>query len=152
MGFTIRPATMDDVPAIVAMAEQFYPASGYAELYGPMSRESAAGLAIVAMDSGVMLVAEGDDGALCAMACLCIEGFLFNVEIKVAHELAFWIEPDHRGGLLAARLLKAVDQACVDKGVTRTRMATLASSPEQAAALYQRRGYVPTESYFTKVH
>lgn len=151
MSYTIRPATMEDVPAIVAMAERFYPASGYLELYGPMSKDSAAGLAIITIETGVMLVAERD-GEHAGMACLHVDRFLFNADVVVAHELAFWIEPEHRGGMLAARMLRAIDEACEARGVTRTRMALLRSSPPQAEKLYLRRGYVPTESYLTRVN
>lgn len=145
----IRPATMDDVPRIVEMAERFYPTSGYPDLYGPMARESAAGLAIITMESGVMLVAE-HDGELVGMACVHIDHFLFNAAIKVGHELVFWIEPEHRGGMLAVRMLRAVDKAVADRGAQVNRMAILSTSPDQAGALYERLGYARTETNFSK--
>lgn len=144
----IRPATLDDIPRIVEMAERFYPSSPYA-LFGPMQRESIAGLAIITMDSGVMLVAD-DDGLLVGMACIHVDHFLFNIDLKVGHELVFWIEPEYRGGLLAARMLKAIDAAVAARGAHINRMATLSGSPAQAGALYERMGYALTETYYSK--
>lgn len=154
---SIRSATMDDVPRIVEMAERFYATSGYPDFYGPMAKESAAGLAIITMqgapefgvEPGVMLVAE-HEGELVGMACVHIDRFLFNSSVKVGHELAFWIEPEHRGGRLAARLLCEIETAVAARGATVNRMATLATSPPQAAAIYERMGYTRSESFYSK--
>lgn len=145
----IRPATMDDVDAIVEMARKFYPASGYAEI-GPMADVAPAGLAIVCMQTGVALVAERG-GQLVGMVILAVTPFEFNVELEIAHELAFWIEPEHRGGMLAARLVRAAEDACRERGVRALRMAKLASSGDDVGRLYQALGFKPSESYFSKV-
>lgn len=145
----VRPATHDDIPRIVDMAQRFYPTSGY-ERIAPLAKESAAGLVIVAAERGVMLVAEVD-GDLAGMACLVVEPYLFNVEVVIAQEIVWWIEPEHRGGMLAVRLLKASIDACAALGATVIRMATLPHSPPQASALLERMGFVPSENYFTKV-
>jgi ribosomal protein S18 acetylase RimI-like enzyme len=144
----IRPATVSDVDAIVAMAERFYPTSGYGAI-APLAKESAAGLALVTMRDGVMLVAESD-GKLAGMVCLFVEPYLFNVEVVIAQEVVWWIEPEDRGGMLAARLLKAAEAASRARGATVIRMATLATSPPQATALFDRMGYQLSETYYRK--
>lgn len=146
----IRPATHEDVPAIVAMAERFYPASNYGRI-APLHKNSAAGLALVTMAAGVMLVAEDASGALQGMACLHIEPFLFNVDTVIAQEIVWWIEPEARGGMLAVRLLKAAVNACAERGATVIRMAALPSSPQAAGQLYERMGFELSESYYVKV-
>lgn len=146
----IRPATHADIPRIVEMAQRFYPTSGY-ERIAPLTETQAAGLVLVTMETGVMLVAESD-GDIVAMACLHVEPFLFNPATTIAQEIVFWIEPEHRGGMLAARMLKAIDAACKEQGVDVIRMATLPGSPPQAAHLYERMGYTPSESYFVRVN
>lgn len=145
---TIRQATLDDVPRIVEMAQRFYPQSGYTKL-GPMMKECAAGLALITMESGVMLVAESDD-SLVGMVCLHVDPFTFNPNILIAHELVFWIEPEHRGGMLAVRMIKAGEQAAAECGAKWNRMATLAASDEAAGVMYERMGYVRSESYYVK--
>lgn len=144
----IRHAVDNDVDDIVAMAERFYPTSGY-ERIAPLAKVSAAGLAIVTMESGVMLVAD-EQTQLVGMACLHLEPYLFNTAVTIAQEIAWWIEPEFRGGMLAARLLYAAEAACRERGAHVIRMATLPDSPPQAAALYQRMGYAPSENYFIK--
>lgn len=148
MATVIRPATMDDVDAIVEMGRRFYPESGY-EATAPFCEEQIAGLAIVTMRDGVMLVAE-KDGEVVGMACLHVEPFLFNPSVVIAHELVYWIEPEHRGGMMAARMLKAIEEACRAKGATTIRMATLSSSPEAADKLYMRAGFHLSEKYYSK--
>lgn len=145
----IRPATMDDVDAIVEMARRFYPASGYAEI-APMAEVAPAGLAIVCMQTGVALVAERE-GQLVGMVILAVTPFEFNVEVEIAHELAFWIEPEHRGGMLAARMVRAAEEACRARGVRVIRMAKLATSGDDVGKLYTMLGFAPSESYYSKV-
>lgn len=145
---TIRSATREDVPAIVAMGERFYAASGY-ESIAPVARESIAGLALLTMESGVMLVAEAD-GELVGMVSLFLEPFTFNPAVTLATELAWWIEPDHRGGMLAVRMMAALEESCRAKGAQWVRMATLATSPPQASAIYERLGYQPGDRYYMR--
>lgn len=144
----IRTATHDDIPRIIEMAQAFYATTSYAR-FSPISYQSAAGLAIITMESGVMLVAE-KDGELVGMTCLIIVPFLFNVSLTVAEEIAFWIEPEHRGGMLAIRLLKEIEKECRAKMVDVIRMATLIDSPPQAASLYLHEGYEKSDSHFMK--
>ena len=148
MAVEIREATMDDIDGIVAMAQEFYATTSYADVC-PMDDAQAAGLAIVLKDTGVMLVAERD-GELVGMAGLLIEPFTFNPSVTMATELVWWVNPDVRGTTLAARLLDAITAACRDRGCQMVRMMTLHDSPPQAAALYERDGYTPTEHAFTK--
>lgn len=145
----VRHATRDDIPRIVEMGQAFYAMSGYAQI-AEASIPSLAGLAIVTMETGVMLVAEAD-GEVVGMACLFIEPFTFNLEVSVASELAWWIEPEHRGGMLAMQMMQAIDAACRAKGAGVIRMAALRNSPPQAAALYERLGYQKADSHYMRV-
>lgn len=152
----IRPATMDDVPAIVEMAEQFYPDSPYPVIYGDMPKTQAAGLAIVTMHGlvehgivpGVMLVAE-NDGDLVGMLCLHIDAATFNPEV-IAGELVWWLHPDHRGGMSAIRLVKTGEAMAAERGATVINMSVLANSPEEASALLRLLGYAPTHTIWSK--
>lgn len=145
----VRKATREDIPRIVEMAERFYATTPYAE-HVPMAKESAAGLAILTMESGVMLVAECGEGVV-GMVCLYVDQFTFNINRTVAHELAYWIEPEHRGGMLAARILKAIEAACLELGVDWIHMAHLPTSPEMTGRLYERFGYSVSGTNYMKV-
>lgn len=148
MAVEIRPATVDDVDGIVEMARKFYETTDYASLC-PMEDIQAAGLACLLIDSGVMIVVERD-GELIGMAGLHIEPFTFNPTITMATELVYWLNPEARGGMIAAHLLEAITEECKASGCDVIRMMTLRTSPPQAAALYDRYGYTPSENVFTK--
>lgn len=142
MTATVRPATTGDLDRIEAMGRDFFRVSGY-DAIAPISEEAALGLAIVTMQTGVMLVAE-DAGEIVGMACLHVEPWIFNVSVNIAHELAFWIEPGYRGRALAGQLLRAIDEACRARNCRAVRMAKLQSSPPSVDGLYAHHGYQPT--------
>lgn len=152
----IREATHEDVPAIVEMAQRFYPESPYPAIYGDMPDSQAAGLVLVMLDGmashgvlpGVMLVAE-HDGDLAGMLCLHLDAATFTPEV-IAGEVVWWVAPEHRGGMCGVRLVKAGEAAAMERGATVSRMAVLGSSPEEAGAMLQRLGYAPTETIYTK--
>jgi RimJ/RimL family protein N-acetyltransferase len=152
----IRPATMDDVPALVEMAERFYPLSPYPAIYGDMPRTQAAGLLIVMMQGmaehgvapGILLVAD-KDGALVGMLGMHIDAATFTPEV-IAGEIVWWMEPEHRGGLAAMRLVRRAEQEAKARGATVSRMAVLGTSPAEASEILQRIGYTPTEWIHTK--
>lgn len=145
---TVRHATKSDIPRIVEMSEQFYATTAYPAL-APLAKESAAGLALIMIETGVMLVAE-HDGRVVGMVGLFIEPFTFNVTVTVATEIVWWVAPDAQGAGAGRELLAAIEPACKARGAHAIRMMCLASSPPQAAALYARMGYMPSEHAFTK--
>lgn len=152
----IRTATHDDIPAIVDMAQRFYPESPYPAIYGDMPDSQAAGLVIVMLEGmashgiapGVMLVAE-KESALVGMLCLHIDVATFTPEV-IAGEIVWWLDPEHRGGMGAVRLVREGERAARERGATVSRMAVLGSSPAEAGAMLERIGYAPTETIFTK--
>lgn len=152
----IRPATIDDVPALVDMAERFYPLSPYPAIYGDMPASQAAGLVIVTMQGmaefgiapGVMLVAE-KEGHLIGMLCAHIDAATFTPAV-VAAELVWWMEPEHRGGMGAVRLVKEGENHAREKGATVFNMCVLSTSPEEAAGLLRMMGYAPTHTVYSK--
>lgn len=145
----IRQATHDDIPRIVEMAGRFYAQTRYASI-APMAEESAAGLAIVMMEQGVMLIAEAE-GAVVGMVGLFIEPFTFNIAKAMATELVWWVEPEHQRSGIGAELLAAIEPACRAKGVNMIRMMCLAGQCAGAEAIYSRMGYTPSEHAYTKV-
>lgn len=145
----VRDATQADIPRIVEMAREFYAISGYRDI-AEASIPSLAGLAIITMESGVMLVAD-DGGDVVGMACLYIEPYVFNPEVTIANEIAWWIEPSHRGTLLAMKMMTAIHARCAEKEVKAIRMAVLKDSPPAAVGVYERLGYVKTDSHYMRV-
>lgn len=145
----VRHATREDIPRIVEMAGLFYADTSYAAIV-PMAEEMAAGLAIVMMDTGVMLVAE-DEGRVVGMVGLIVEPFTFNMSATMASEIVFWVEPTAQRSGIGRQFITAIEQPCRGRGVNIIVMKTLATSPPQARAIYESEGYYASEHAFTKV-
>lgn len=145
----VRRATQDDAPAIIAMGAKFFADTSYAA-FADYSDASASVLVAMMLDGGVLLVAE-NDGVLIGMAGLVVTPFLFNHALKAAHEVMWWVDPAARRTGAGAALLHAIEPACRAAGAAVIQMIHLADSPPQAAALYERAGYVHSESSYTKV-
>lgn len=145
----IRAATLADVPEIVGMAERFYATTEFpARLRFPFNADTVAQLATGLIDH-VLLVA--DDGErLRGMVGLFVLPFLFNGAHTSAHEIVWWVDPEAQGAGAGKALLAAIEPACRAKGAEAIYMVHLASSPPQAAAIYERHGYVLTESSYVK--
>lgn len=142
----VRKATEADLPAILDMGARFYATTSYAG-FADYDRGSVESLVRMLMDTGVFLVT----GDLSGMVGLAVAPFMFNNAHKAAYEVVWWVNPEARGGMTAARLLKAAETACREAGCTAVQMVHMADSPPQAGALYARYGYRHTETSWTKV-
>lgn len=142
----IRPATREDIPAIVDMAAHFYAETPHAQ-HVPMKKECAAGLAIITMEQGTMLVAE-DGGEVVAMLCAFVDHFTFNDDVMMVNELAFWVNESHRGTMTAIRLVKEMKKICKAKSVLFFNMAALSTSPEVADRMYRAIGLRPVANIY----
>ena len=145
----IRAATKDDVARIVEMSRLFYATTSYAE-WADFHEETVANLANSLLNDHVMLVAEVD-GKVYGMVGLFVAPHLFNVNVKAAYEVVWWVEPEAQGAGVGKALLQAIEPACREKGAVAIQMVHLSSSPPQAALIYERMGFVHTESSYTRV-
>lgn len=144
----IRAGQLSDVPEIVRMSAEFYPSTHYAE-WTSMDEDTVADLATMLINDHVFMVAE-DQGKLVGMVGLFIIPFMFNRYVKFAGEVVWWVDPKARGSHIAASLLSSIEQPCKEAGADRIQMVHMPNSPPQAAALYQKMGYVQSEISYTK--
>lgn len=145
---SIRPGKISDVPEIVRMSGIFYPETHYAQWCG-MDDDTVADLAANLIENHVFMVAE-EDGHLVGMIGLFIIPFMFNRYVNSAGEVIFWVDPKVRGSMTAVNLLKSIEEPCRLAGADRIQMVHMPNSPPQAAALYTKLGYFPSESSYTK--
>lgn len=68
--------------------------------------------------------------------------------VRVATEVVWWIEPEHRGKV-AGEMLDAYEAWALTRGASFVGMAALEAAP-RAGVIYRRRGYVPAETHFIK--
>lgn len=68
---------------------------------------------------------------------------------KVAAEVCWWIDEDHRGGVAAGLMMDAYEAWAKENGCTFVSMAALATAP-RASVIYRRRKYAEAETHFIK--
>lgn len=146
----IRAAAESDIPALIEMGRRFFQASGYGDL-AAFDRESfTATVQHLMAGGGVCLVAE-TDGQVVGMAGALAYPFYFNADHKTGQELFWWLNPEHRGGLLGARLFAGLESWAQDQGCASFTMVALdAVRPEQVGGMYKRRGYRASEHTYIK--
>jgi GNAT superfamily N-acetyltransferase len=135
--------------SVLRMGERFYRSSHYIGM-ADFCRDSACKLVQMVIDTGVLMIAE-QDGQDVGMVGLVVAPFMFNNDKLGAYEVFWWVQPEARGGMAAWRLLKSIEQVCAEMGVTLIQMVVLPDSPERAAKMYERAGYVHSETSFTKI-
>lgn len=143
-------AQAKDIGKIIEMSAKFYETTSYKD-FSPFNPVSVGMLAGGLIDVGVLLLAVTDDGECVGMAGLLVSPFVFNSDVLIASEVVWWVDPTAQGQGAGKALLAAIEPACKEKGCTSIQMIHLHNSPPQAAMLYERLGYVHTESAYTKV-
>jgi GNAT superfamily N-acetyltransferase len=68
--------------------------------------------------------------------------------IKVASELIWWVDPEHRG-TSAIKMLDAYEAWATERGCQYASMVGLGHDP-LTTRLYERRGYAPVERHFMR--
>lgn len=70
--------------------------------------------------------------------------------VWLARETVWWIDPAHRGGVAAVRMLDAYENWATAQGCAFAGMAGMGDDPA-VAKLYQRRGYGVAETHYLKL-
>ena len=144
----IRAGTVEDLPAIVEMAREFWQHTVYDDDYCPETVEAMATLCI---DQGLMSVLEVR-GKAEGFACGVKGALLGNASVVSGTELAWWVNPDCRSGRNGIALLKHIENSARLAGVKHWNMAFMVSSmPAQIEAIYIKMGYIKTEVIYSRV-
>lgn len=69
--------------------------------------------------------------------------------VRVAQERVWWIDPAHRGGTAAVRMLDSFEEWAAKQGCAFVGMAGMGADPD-VMKLYIRRGYIPAERHCLK--
>jgi len=143
----IRHATEKDIEAIADMSMEFWKETSFDV---PADRESVIGFAEHCLSENLLCVLE--IGGNVEGFAAGIKGYMLgNVNIVCGNEVAWWVNPSHRGGRNGIKLLKYIEQMAKDAGVRFWTMAFMQSSmPEQIESIYQKLGYYKTEVLYTK--
>lgn len=143
----IRYGTTEDLEAILDMAECFWATTDYDE---PFVRDHVRLTAAHCIDTDFMSVLDLGNGPV-GFACGVASPLLANPNVFIGVEVAFWVDPEHRKGSQAVRLMKHLEKAAKHNGVKYWHMVSMeCSAPEVSTAIYKSLGYVKTETSHKK--
>ena len=144
----IRDAIEADFEIILDMSEEFWQETQFSE---PLERDHTLLMVKMALDHGLLAVLEVD--GLVQGFCAGIKSFsIGTTSCLVGTELAWWINPEHRKGRKGLDLMFYMEQLAEDQGIKYWSMASMeTSSPSTANKIYERFGYVKSETLYTKI-
>jgi GNAT superfamily N-acetyltransferase len=131
------------------MGARFASVSGAPIAYDEESARATL-LKLINSDESVVLVA--DENGVVGMLGAMIYRHYFNLSHITGNELFWWIDPEYRHGSLAMRMFRALEEWAAQSGAHSFTVGALhAQSPEKLSRFYDRNGYSPLESTYTKV-
>lgn len=139
--------THKDMDDLLKLGRAFYAASGYEELGMPYDEESQRQHAAHVLDTGLVVVArvEGTNEAV-GMIGILLHPFHLNTNIRMATEVVWWVEPEHRRSDLGPALVKFAKDYAKRKGAKWHAMTTLANTPKGVDAFLTSEGMTPVET------
>lgn len=140
---TIRPATLADVPRLVAMGRQQIAATYGATIADNPAQVEATVTALVTEPSGACFVAEQEDVVVGMIGLAATTSHCSGA--PTAAEIMWWVEPEARGGGLA--LLTRAERWAAETGAAVIQMVAPASHP-RVGRLYAHRGYRALETIY----
>lgn len=147
----IRPATEQDIPALLHIGRAFYQYNHYSRLGVSLDTDSLSTVLQQLMASHILLVAV-EDGNVVGTVAAYVEPLWWNLETPQATEVFWWLDPPYRNAGNGKQLKDALEAAVRARGVRFLNMIALeASMPEEVEQLYFRNGYTRIERVYLKV-
>jgi len=142
-----RHATPGDFESILEMAEKFWKVTPYSEL-AEFVMDDAMEWIGKSFESRLLVVAE-KEGKAVGFGCGIKSPCFANKSLAVGAELAFWVEPDHRGA--GDILLTALEDAAKKAGCKMWSMVCIMDlRGDIVGRWYRKRGYKLSEQTYTK--
>jgi len=157
----LRPASLEELPAVVTLAQHFLAATAYGPLLRAKPEIIHQTATLLVSGHGVILVAEAEVSHIhhsflegeCPYTSKQLVAFLavyagphpFSGEL-VGDELGWWIEPGARGGRLAHKMLGWIERWGRQNGLSVLKLVAPAGS--NLGKHYEQRGYTFVESAY----
>lgn len=143
MTHSYRPATVEDIPALVELGQSFFSESHLADFscYAP-DRVRTMLDQLIQGDRSVVWLSEFD-GRLTGFIGGSVQA-VWCADVDVAVELAWWVDPLVRGTNTALRLLQMFEVWAHEHGARGVVMTDIVDLP-QASMLFSRMGYSVVE-------
>ena len=138
----LRAAVEKDIPALLGLAKRMHGESPrFSRLtFAPEKCEALLQALTSGKVAGGVLVAEKAGIIVGMVAGFVVEHF-FGIE-KTASDLAIYVAPEHRGGLIAAKLIRAFERLVRELGAVEVTLGISTElNVERTVELYQGIGY-----------
>jgi GNAT superfamily N-acetyltransferase len=143
----VRPAVLADIPQLLRFGKHFVGAAPYG---GKADEASICSQLRRCIDEGLAFVAD-KDGQLIGGIVGISSALWYDQSTRVAAELAWWVEPAHREGLTAFKLLNAFENKAKELGHSKCVMMLITlMQGESIGRIYERRGFRLTEQAYIK--
>lgn len=145
----IRNATMDDVEVLTHMSRQFHEYAPHAAMINATDDELADAVRAL-MTHGCVLVADLH-GEVVGMLGAIINPIWFAPRVKIACELAWWVNTEYRGGRAGIMLVKAYEAWAAEQNATVATMSSLQIDLNNAVGkLLHKLGYKESEHTYAR--
>jgi hypothetical protein len=146
---SVRIATPDDTVQIGQMLRPFM--SQHPLLAGvEVSDEQLHNVIGNLLEYGVIIVSEQADGSLTGLLAGCLTPLWIAPHKHVAVELAWWMQPEHRRGMTAARMVRAFEHWAEEHGAAHVAMSSIPSLGDRPSKLIELLGYRAIEQAHIK--
>jgi len=141
-----REATMEDLREVTRMTTRFFESTDYSKLMGIQSDpQSVVNSARTFITSPECFVGITDGGMICGK----LGTWPINLNQTVAQEIAWWVDPDKRGGRTAIELFKGFKAWAIRVGAAGITMSCLdCLNGEKISKFYERLGFRQSEKSF----
>ncbi len=141
----IRLATLDDVPALVAMGQQFAETPEYAPIL-TLDPQVAAAMAsmLIQSDDALVLVDEPEGQHVVGMIAFLLTPHLMSGEL-LALEVVWWVNPEKRSD--GVKMLRIAEAWAKDRGAHAVQLIAPSARVER---FYQVMGYRRVEVAYQK--
>lgn len=139
----MKIATTEDTQEIVDMAMKFMATTGYTEYSNEEVITQLVNNILTGKQNEMIILLEPGVGFLAGMS----SPFVFGPHF-LASEIAWWIEPDHRGNGTGAELIDAFEYWA--KNVAGCTMISLTSLDDSVGKFYEKKGYALYERAYMK--
>jgi GNAT superfamily N-acetyltransferase len=144
----VRDGVVEDLPAVVEMAREFWKETMYQEEFDGDYVEFMASMAI---EHGLLAILE-IDGKVEGFTAGLKSPLLACADVLGGTEIAYWINPEARRGRNGIALIKHIEGMAKAQGVKYWNMIAMESSmPETVARIYGALGYEKSETSYTRI-
>lgn len=150
--YELKLATNEHIDSILYLLKEFYKSSPYAHLpYDDLKvHELITTLLTSSKEDKIIILGIKDNIPIGLIIGQTTQSVFANQ--KIGLELAWWVDPEHRGSSIGLKLLRAYEDWCLRVGCQIIQMSLLGPSQAILGPIYERLGYrLIEQAYFKEI-